>query len=155
CEPRRDRRGGPARRPVRPRRPAARAGRAGVLLRAPRARRRPVKTLPPPDAIPVPDPRPDEVYTARCFDRDVSFRGLKRLLGAADYSKAGDRNAGLAAAGDAEREAARAALAGLTLQHLYDRPLTDDEGRVDSVMRVNYAIDREAFASVAGLTVGG
>jgi ethanolamine ammonia-lyase large subunit len=113
-----------------------------------------VRELPPLAAIAVPEPKPDPLYTAPCFDREITFRGLKRLLGAADYSKAGDRHAGLAAAGETEREAARAALSGLTLQHLYDHPLTDDEGKVDSVMRVNYDIDRATFASVAGLTLG-
>ncbi len=34
----------------------------------------------------------------QCFDRTITFDGLKRLLGAADFSKAGDRNAGLAVA---------------------------------------------------------
>jgi ethanolamine ammonia-lyase large subunit len=113
-----------------------------------------VKDLTPLDAIAVPAPRPERTYTARCFDREVSFHGLKRLLGAADLSKAGDRHAGLAAGSETLREAARAALSELTLEHLYDHPLTDDEGRVDPVMRVNYDIDREAFASVASLTLG-
>ena len=45
-------------------------------------------------------------------------------------------------------------LSELTLEHLYDRPLTDDQGRVDSVMRVNYDIDRDVFASIAPLTFG-
>jgi ethanolamine ammonia-lyase large subunit len=113
-----------------------------------------VRTLIPLADIAVPPPRPDEVYTTDGFERRVSFRGLKALLGSADYSKAGDRNAGLAAASETEREAARGILSRLTLQHLYDRPLTDDEGRVDSVMRVNYDIDRDAFASVADMTLG-
>jgi ethanolamine ammonia-lyase large subunit len=113
-----------------------------------------VKELVPLSAIPVPEPKPEQVYTARCFDREVSFRGLKRLLGAADYSKAGERHAGLAAASETIREAARSVLSELTLQHLYDNPLTDDEGRVDTVMRVNYEIDREAFAAIAGWTLG-
>jgi ethanolamine ammonia-lyase large subunit len=113
-----------------------------------------VRQLKPLADIAVPEPKPDEVYTTRCFDRAITFRGLKALLGAADYSKAGDRSAGLAAPGETVREAARAVLSGLTLQHLYDRPLTDNEGRVDSVMRVNYDSDPEAFASVAGLTLG-
>ena len=52
-------------------------------------------------------------------------------LGAADFSKAGDRGAGLAAPTEVVREAARTILSSLTLQHLYDRPLTDDEGRVE------------------------
>jgi ethanolamine ammonia-lyase large subunit len=113
-----------------------------------------VRELTPLAAIAVPEPQPEQVYSGRCFDREITFRGLKRLLGAADHSKAGDRHAGLAARGETEREAARAILSGLTLQHLHDHPLTDDEGKVDSVMRVNYDIDRAAFASVASMTLG-
>jgi ethanolamine ammonia-lyase large subunit len=113
-----------------------------------------VKTLRPLVDIDAPDPRPGRTYSIRCLDRDFSFAGLKRLLGAADYSKAGDRHAGLAAATETEREAARTLLSDLTLQHLYDHPLTDDAGKVDAVMRVNYDIDREAFASLANWTVG-
>ena len=36
----------------------------------------------------VPDPRPDETYRIRLFDRDYAFAGLKALLGGADFSKA-------------------------------------------------------------------
>lgn len=102
----------------------------------------------------VPAPLPEQVYAVRCLDREYRFAGLKKLFGAADYSKAGDRNAGLAAPDETAREAARLILAGLTLQHLYDHPLTDDAGNVDEIMRVNYDIDRAAFDSIAGLTVG-
>jgi ethanolamine ammonia-lyase large subunit len=105
-------------------------------------------------AIPVPGPKPDKVYTVRFFDREYPFRGLKQILGQADFSKAGDRNAGLAAPDETTREAARAVLSGLTLQHLYDHPLTDEEGRVDSVMHVNYDIDWEVFPTLATWTVG-
>src|SRR5437764_415375 len=101
--------------------------------------------LPPLAHIEVPPPRPDQTYSITSFDRTFNFAGLKRLLGAADYSKAGDRNAHLAAAGETEREAARAILSDLTLEHLFDHPLTDDNGNVDSVMRVNYEIDRATF----------
>jgi ethanolamine ammonia-lyase large subunit len=113
-----------------------------------------VKTLTALASIEVPPPKPDQSYATRCFERNVSFQGLKQLVGAADYSKAGDRNAGLAAPGETLREAARAILSDLTLQHLYDHPLTDDRGQVDSVMRINYDIDRETFARIAGMTVG-
>ncbi len=105
-------------------------------------------------AIPVPDPRPDELYTSEILGEQVTFRGLKRLLGAADYSKAGERHAGLAAANEREREAARAILASLTLRHLHDRPLTTEAGHVDEVMRVNYDIDHAVFADIADLTLG-
>jgi ethanolamine ammonia-lyase large subunit len=104
--------------------------------------------------IAVPALKPDEIYQARFFDHDFAFTGLKRLLGRADCSKAGDRQAGLVAASETEREAARAILSGLTLRHLYEHPLTDDEGKVDSVMVVNYDIDRQAFESIADLTLG-
>ncbi len=113
-----------------------------------------MKDLIPLSAIPVPEPKPEQVYRGTFFGQAAAFHGLKQLLGAADFSKAGDRNAGLAAANDSLREAARTLLSGLTLQHLYDHPLTDDQGQVDSVMRVNYDIDRAAFARIASLTVG-
>jgi ethanolamine ammonia-lyase large subunit len=105
-------------------------------------------------SIDVPVPTPDEEYTASALGQRVSFRGLKQLLGAADYSKAGDRHAGLAAPTESVREMARSILSGLSLQHIYDHPLTDDDGRVDSVMRVNYQVDREVLSSIAGMTVG-
>lgn len=104
--------------------------------------------------IPVPSPRPDEVYRIHAFGREYSFVGLKRLLAAADFSKAGDRGAGLAAESEVAREAARSILSHLTLGHLYDRPLTDDQGRVDSVMRVNYDVDRERIETLRAMRVG-
>lgn len=112
-----------------------------------------MRTLRPLDEIAVPEPKPDQLYTGRAFDRDVGFRGLKQLLGAADVSKAGDRHARLAAQSETEREAARAILGNLTLQHLYDHPLTDDAGKVDTVMRVNYDIDHATFSRIASWTL--
>ncbi|WP_437855425.1 ethanolamine ammonia-lyase subunit EutB [Sorangium sp. So ce363] len=106
------------------------------------------------DRIEVPRPRTDVVYAARLPGHGGSFRGLKRLLGAADCSKAGDRQAGLAASDDAAREAARELLSELTLEHLHDHPLTDARGEIDAVMRVNYDIDRDAFARIASLRLG-
>src|SRR5580700_10091587 len=113
-----------------------------------------MRELTPLHEIHVPEPQPEQVYAARILDRKVTFAGLKRLLGAADYSKAGDRQAGLAADGEDVRESARTALSELTLAHLYDHPLTDDRGCVDSVMRVNYDIDLDAFAVISSLTLG-
>src|SRR5262245_31758163 len=112
-----------------------------------------MKTLRPLSEIVVPEPKPDQLYTGRAFDRDVGFRGLKQLLGAADVSKAGDRHARLAAQSETEREAARTILGNLTPQHLFDRPLTDDAGKVDTVMRVNYDIDHATFDRIASLTL--
>jgi ethanolamine ammonia-lyase large subunit len=110
--------------------------------------------LAPLDLINVPAPAADECYSASFLDEEFRFHGLKRLLGAADVSKAGDRGAGLAARNEVEREAARMILSSLTLEHLYNRPLTDDHGQVDSVMRVNYGIDRPTFERMAAWTVG-
>ncbi len=106
------------------------------------------------DQIIVPEPKPDETYCKTLLDREFVFVGLKKLLGAADFSKAGDRIAGLAADDEISREAARAILSGLTLQHLYDRPLADDRGITDSVMRVGYDIAHEVFDSIADMTFG-
>ena len=104
--------------------------------------------------IRVPALELDETYEISLFDRRFSFPGLKCLLGAADFDKAGDRLAGLAAKNEMEREAARAILSALTLQHLYDAPLVDDDGRIDDVMRVSYDIDYKVFNDNARLTVG-
>jgi ethanolamine ammonia-lyase large subunit len=104
--------------------------------------------------IPIPAVQPDQTYSQEFFGQMVSFTGLKHLLGAADVSKAGDRHAGLAVSSERLREAARAMLASLTLRHLYDHPLVDDRGQVDSVMRVNYAIDLPRFETIADRTLG-
>lgn len=113
-----------------------------------------MRTLTPISEIRVPAPAPQQAYQTTLLQRHFSFPDLKHLLGAADISKAGDRNAGLAAADEVTREAARAILSGLTLQHLYDHPLTDAKGRVGEIMRVNYDIDLDAFADIAALTLG-
>jgi ethanolamine ammonia-lyase large subunit len=111
-------------------------------------------TLKPLSDIRVPAPLPDETYTFAAQGIERSFRGLKALLGAADISKAGDRHAGLAAADEVTREAARSILASLTVEHFYTHPLTDAQGNVDSIMRVNYDVDLDAYRSIAHLTLG-
>jgi ethanolamine ammonia-lyase large subunit len=112
------------------------------------------RTLKSIDEIHVPPPAADVTYTARACDRDFRFVGLKALLAAADCSKAGDRNAGLAAKDELTREAARSLVSDLTLAHLYEHPLTDALGRVDAVMRVNYDVDRPTYEQIAPWTVG-
>lgn len=110
--------------------------------------------LTPLDQIQVPLPKTDQCYDTRILDRQISFTSLKAVLGAADISKAGDRIAGLAAADEISREAARQILSELSLQHLYDTPLTDHDGQLDSVMRVNYDIDLDVFGEIAALSLG-
>jgi len=113
-----------------------------------------MRKLKPLMGIPFPAPRPPESYRGQYLERTVTFHGLKELLGAADVSKAGDRHAGLAARSEPAREVARGILSDLTLQHLYDRPLTDDRGEVDSVMRVSYDVDLATFGEIANMTLG-
>ncbi|HEY2892710.1 MAG TPA: ethanolamine ammonia-lyase subunit EutB [Pirellulales bacterium] len=104
--------------------------------------------------INVPPQQPERNYSIRVGGRDFHFRGLKALLGAADCSKAGDRNAHLAAADELEREAARALVSDLTLAHVYEHPLVDEAGGVDSVMRANYDLDPAGFERIANWTLG-
>lgn len=104
--------------------------------------------------IQVPEPKPDELYSTKLFENTYSFNGLKGLLGAADFDKSGDRLSSLAAKDNVAREAARKILSDLTLRHLYDRPLTDDSGQVDKIMRVNYDIDLDVFNGLADRTLG-
>lgn len=113
-----------------------------------------MKTLSNLAQIKLPNPKPATPYNIKLHDRECSFRDLKHLLGAADISKAGDRKAGLAAEDEVMREAARAVLSGLTLQHLFDHPLTTQNGLIDSVMHVNYDINHSVFTEIAALTLG-
>ena len=111
--------------------------------------------LTPLSEIIVPPVQPALDYTITLMDRQFTFHGLKALLGAADISKAGDRMATLCATDEMEREAARHILSDLTLRHVYDHPLVGADGRVDDVMRVNYDLDPDAYATVADMTLGG
>jgi ethanolamine ammonia-lyase large subunit len=104
--------------------------------------------------IHVPPPRADETYETSFLGQKIAFLGLKQLLGAADISKAGDRRARLATTSEIHREAARELLSGLTLEHLYHRPLTDDRGEIDAVMRVSYDIDLDLFGVFERYTLG-
>lgn len=113
-----------------------------------------MKTLSNIGQIKLPTPKPTTPYIIRIHDRECTFRDLKHVLGAADISKAGERKANLAAEDEVAREAARAVLSGLTLQHLFDHPLTTSTGNLDSVMRVNYDINHTVFAEIATLTLG-
>ncbi len=104
--------------------------------------------------IMVPIPREDEVYRTRVIGQDFRFTGLKALLGAAGFHTSGDQLSTLAAEDDVTREAARAILSDLTLLHLYERPLTNESGGIDDIMRVNYDIDLGIFNELAMMTVG-
>ena len=113
-----------------------------------------MQTLSKIEQIKLPKASKNKPYSITLLDRTFTFTNLKHVLGAADISKAGDRKAGIAAANEIEREAARAVLSGLTLQHFFDNPLTNIHGKIDSVMTVNYDINHAVFASISQLTFG-
>ena len=113
-----------------------------------------MKTLSQIERIEVPTIKLDVPYSITLLDRAFTFTNLKHVLGAADISKAGDRKAGLAATNEIEREASRAVLSSLTLQHFFDHPLTNIHGQIDSVMCVNYDINHAVFTIIANFTLG-
>lgn len=113
-----------------------------------------MRRLRPVTEIKVPAVKADQTYVYKKFGKTVTFQGLKRLLAAADLSKSGDRNSGLAAKSETEREAARFLLSELTLEHLYEHPLTTVDGRIDEVMRVNYDVDLDQYAKIKSWTLG-
>lgn len=108
-----------------------------------------MKTLRPLDEITLPPLPAAKEFRQEVFGQTFSFPSLKALLGAADFSKAGDRNAGLAAKDELEREVAREILSSQTIRQLYDSPLS-----ADSVMRVNYDIDTAVLGELSELTLG-
>src|SRR5712664_121463 len=81
------------------------------------------------------------------------FGDLAALFAKANEEKSGDRLAGLAAATERERVAAKTALADVPLGEIVDRPLLDPDA--DDVSRLLLdGLDREAFRPLRALTVG-
>ncbi len=78
------------------------------------------------------------------------FADLHTLLGAANEEKAGDQLAGLAAATDTERVAAKMALADMSVGELVGTPLVDD----NVTGLILDAVDPEALANIRALTIG-
>lgn len=94
------------------------------------------------------------VYSASIGVRRHVFADLKTLLAKASPARSGDMLAGIAAASEEERMAARIALAEVPLSCFLDEMVVPYE--VDEVTRL--IIDRHdarAFARISGLTVGG
>jgi ethanolamine ammonia-lyase large subunit len=81
------------------------------------------------------------------------FPDLRTLFAKANEEKSGDQLARIAARSDRERVAAKRKLADLPLQEIVDHPLIDPDN--DDVTRLILdTYDREAFRSVASMTVG-
>src|SRR5271165_7199096 len=94
------------------------------------------------------------MHSATIGSRRYVFPDLKSLLAKASPLRSGDQLAGIAAESGEERVAARYALADLPLTAFLDASVIPYEG--DAVTRLIVdGHDKEAFAPVAHLTVGG
>ncbi len=92
--------------------------------------------------------------TSTVGGRTYAFDHLVDVLGKASAARSGDVLAGCAAESDAQRAAAQLVLADIDLRVFLDEHVVDPE--VDEVTRLILEThDREAFAPVAALTVGG
>ena len=81
------------------------------------------------------------------------FSGLREIFAKANEEKSGDQLAGIAAASERERVAAKRQLAELSLDEIVRNPLIDPEQ--DDVSRLILdSFDRENFQSLKSLTVG-
>jgi ethanolamine ammonia-lyase large subunit len=82
-----------------------------------------------------------------------TFADLRELLAKANEEKSGDRLAGVAAASERERVAAKLALADVRLAEIAANPVID--GEKDDVTRLLWdAHDQESFRAIQHLTVG-
>jgi ethanolamine ammonia-lyase large subunit len=89
-------------------------------------------------------------YAAVVDGERFAFADLRELLAKSNERKSGDEVAGLAAATERERAAAKMALADTRVSDFHDQPLIDDE--VTRVTRE--AVAAEAQAAIGSFTVG-
>lgn len=89
-------------------------------------------------------------YAAVVNGERFAFADLRELLAKANERRSGDEAAGLAAATERERAAAKAALADTRVSDFHDQPLIDDE--ITRVTREG--VVAEARAGIGSLTVG-
>jgi len=89
-------------------------------------------------------------YAAVVHGERFAFADLRELLAKSNERKAGDEVAGLAAATERERTAAKMALADTRVSNFHDQPLIDD----DVTMITREAVVASAQADIGSLTVG-
>ena len=91
--------------------------------------------------------------SANLSGANYSFKDIKDVLAKANEEKSGDRLAGIAAASDQERVAAKRVLSELPLEELRHHPVVDYEA--DEVTRIiQDAVDESVFRPIRGWTVG-
>src|SRR3954468_11115877 len=92
-------------------------------------------------------------YHATVRSERFTFADLRELFAKANEEKSGDRLAGIAAATERERVAAKLALAEVTVGEIVDHPVInpgeDEVGRALAKM-----LDLQAFESISTMTVG-
>lgn len=92
-------------------------------------------------------------YSCTLRSQRFTFADLRELFAKANEVKSGDQLAGIAAASERERVAAKLALAEVTLGEIVERPLIDPDQ--DDVSRLILAsLDESAFATCRSWTVG-
>ena len=92
-------------------------------------------------------------YHATIRSERFEFADLRELLAKANEEKSGDRLAGIAAASERERVAAKIALADVPLGEIVDRPIIDPDR--DEVTRlILETLDQDGFRSLRSMTVG-
>src|SRR3954470_2495328 len=90
-------------------------------------------------------------FSATVRSERLVFADLRELLAKANEEKSGDQLAGIAAASERERVAAKMALADVSLREIADAPLVED----DVSELIAGTIDRATFeAHWASATVG-
>ncbi|MBI3244937.1 MAG: ethanolamine ammonia-lyase subunit EutB [Deltaproteobacteria bacterium] len=92
-------------------------------------------------------------YTVAIRDQRFVFAELREVFAKANEEKSGDQLAGIAAASERERIAAKLVLADVPLAEIVAQPLIDPD--TDEVSRLILdSLDRDAFHPLASLTVG-
>src|SRR5215831_1021 len=92
-------------------------------------------------------------YQTTIRGEHFQFAGLRTVFARANEEKSGDRLAGLAAATERERVAAKRVLADVTLEEIVANPLVDPDH--DEVARLLLdSLDQLGFAAIRSLTVG-
>lgn len=87
------------------------------------------------------------------FGQIYSFYDVKEVLAKANEEKSGDILAGVAAAGNVERVAAKVVLADMRLKDLRENPVVPYEK--DDITRADQdAVDQEVYQKLQGMTVG-
>ncbi|HXN85987.1 MAG TPA: ethanolamine ammonia-lyase subunit EutB [Candidatus Binataceae bacterium] len=91
--------------------------------------------------------------STRLFGKNYKFKSIKDVLARANEARSGDQLAGVAAASEQERIAAKMVLAELTLRDLRENPVVAYER--DEVTRViDDALDRGAYEKIANQSIG-